>query len=214
MDKQLTIIADYREKPSGVPDLLAKKDMVLSVKKLKSGDYLINNTVLVERKTKEDFVLSLISCRLFAQCAVLKQHSDYQLLIIEGNPYTTDHEITKEAIKGALLSISVAWQIPIFFTRNKEDTANVLEMTGKQSLHDKAVILHKGYRSKKIRKRQLYFLQALPDVGSKIAIRLLKHFETIEQIVTADIETLQKVEGIGKKKARKLREFITRKYDK
>jgi Fanconi anemia group M protein len=94
----IKISADYREGQSGIPDLLIEKGVDISIDELPAGDYLINENILVERKTKDDFVLSLINNRLF----------------IEGNPYKTTYNISYQAVKGALLSISLIWQIPVF----------------------------------------------------------------------------------------------------
>ena len=72
MPNKLKITADYREKPSGIPDLLLKENIELTTENMKAGDYLINNHLLAERKTGEDFIQSLINNRLFGQCLKLK----------------------------------------------------------------------------------------------------------------------------------------------
>ncbi|MBW8051301.1 MAG: hypothetical protein FVQ77_13355 [Cytophagales bacterium] len=125
----LTIKTDYREKRSGIPDLLIQKNVDVIIIPLPIGDYIINDQIIIERKSAEDFVSSLIHKRLFEQCARLKKSKpQYQddwwcgkhniLFIIEGNPLTTNHNIKKEAIKGAILSILISWQIPVIYTKN------------------------------------------------------------------------------------------------
>lgn len=209
MDQNITILADYREKLSGIPDLLLSLGIETSVCQLRAGDYLINERILVERKTKDDFVSSLIQNRLFSQCSALKRNSYHHfLLIIEGNPYNTDHDISREAVKGALLSISLSWQIPIVYTKNAEETAQLLVMAARQYLQDKLPLLRKGYKPKRNRKRQLYFLQGLPLIGPKNANELLEHFGTIENIMKATEKELIKVHGIGKERAMKIWKFI------
>jgi len=207
-DKNITIIADYRENPSGIPEILLESGINFSVQVLNRGDYLINNQVIVERKTKEDFVLSLMQNRLFKQCANLKKTIYHQILLVEGNPYKTKHDISRQAIKGALLSISLSWQIPVVFSANASDSAQMLIMAAKQNLQEKFMFQRTGYKPKTIIKRQLYFLQGLPSVGPKIAIELLKQFDTIEKIISATEKELQKVAGIGKGKAVIIREFV------
>lgn len=212
MLNEIRITADYRESPSGIPDLLLKEDVEIILKNMKAGDYLINNHLLVERKTCEDFIQSLINNRLFGQCLKLKQNSEYQLFIVEGNPYKTKHKIKKEAIKGALLSISVAWQIPMFLTNNKEETIKLLLMCGQQILQEKITVLRKGYKPKKLKNKQLYFLQGLPEIGPLLALRLLKHFKKIENISKASVKDFRKIEGIGKTKANKIKDFFSLKF--
>lgn len=115
MFKNIGILADYREKRSGIPELLMQSEINVKVVNLVAGDYLIDEQVIVERKTNEDFIQSLLCNRLFEQCSKLKRESDFQLFIIEGDTYRTNHDISQQAVKGALLSISAAWQIPVFY---------------------------------------------------------------------------------------------------
>jgi len=53
-------------------------------------------------------------------------------------------------------------------------------------------------------------LQSLPEVGPKLANKLLCHFASVEAVVTASEEALMQVGGIGKNKASKIREVLTR----
>jgi len=55
-------------------------------------------------------------------------------------------------------------------------------------------------------------LMGLPGIGQELAERLLKHFGSIENILTAPEEELQKVEGIGSGKAKKIKEFISKRW--
>ena len=85
----VSIIADYREVPSKVPEILKKLGAKVEFSQLKTGDYIINNEIIVERKSRDDFILSIIQGRLFLQCSRLKNTSYSQVLLIEGNPYNT-----------------------------------------------------------------------------------------------------------------------------
>jgi len=55
-------------------------------------------------------------------------------------------------------------------------------------------------------------LMGLPGIGQELAERLLKHFGSIEGILSASEEELQKVEGIGSGKAKKIKEFISKRW--
>jgi Fanconi anemia group M protein len=210
MYKNIRIIIDYREKPSGIPDLLMKNGMNVEMRELKDGDYFINNQILVERKTKEDFVQSLVSNRLFNQCQRIKKTGERPLIIIEGDPYKTEHKINSQAIKGALLSISVAWQIPLLLTSDKSETAEIIIMAARQMLHEKLPVIRIGYKPKKNRSKKLYFIQGLPTVGPVLAIRLLDEFKSIEKMMNTSEDELLNIEGIGKEKAKRIINFITK----
>ncbi|WP_027471732.1 ERCC4 domain-containing protein [Saccharicrinis fermentans] len=203
-----SITVDYREVPSGIPDILKEKYCFIEMKRMKTGDYVINEQVVVERKTKDDFVVSLIEGRLFKQCYHLRKSAFIPTLIIEGNPFCTGHAITREAIRGALLSVSVAWQIPINYTSSVEDTVQMLWMIAQQNQNQQQVLYRRGYKPKTLYKRQQYFLQGLPMVGPKIAAELLQHFGTIEGILKADEKSLLAVPGMGKERIRKIKMFM------
>ena len=124
------------------------------MKQLSIGDYLLDDEIIIERKTNIDFVQSIMSGRLFDQCARIRKTHMIPLIIVEGNPFQTDHNIKPEAIKGALLAISLSWQIPIIRSSGKEDTVRFIFMAGKQQINP-PVFIHRRYKkSKKIQKQQ------------------------------------------------------------
>ncbi len=202
------LTADNREKSSGIPALLRNRFARVQMAQLAAGDYMINDEIVIERKTKEDFVQSLLDGRLFAQCARLRKTGLVPLFIVEGNPYKTAHHIAPAAIKGALLSINLSWQIPVIKSSGKEDTANIIVMAAKQELNALYFVHKSGRKPKKRQNQQHYFLQGLPGVGPTLAHKLLGHFNTIEKIIRADTATLSEIEGIGKKKAERLFRFF------
>ncbi len=208
MLQKIHITADYREKPSGIPDLLLKEGVNVELRELKCGDYVINNQVLIERKTKEDFVQCLVSNRLFAQCRRIKRNNKRPLLIIEGDPCNTQHRINTQAIKGAVLSISVSWQIPVLFTADKSESVNIMITTGKQLIKEDVTVMRPGVKPKRRRNRMLFFIQGLPEVGPVLALRLLDRFRTVERMINASQKELLRIEGIGQKKAEQIIDFI------
>jgi Fanconi anemia group M protein len=205
----LNIIADYREQASGIIDLVKERNIVVKINKIPHGDYIVNNWITVERKTAKDFLVSIISRRLFYQLTNLKEHCDCPILLIEGDPYKTDFNFKHNAIKGALLSIQTIWYIPIIFSCSKDDTRNILIMIGKQDdSNTESLSLRGGYRPRKLMSKQLYVLQGFPRVGPVIAKRLIEHFKSISQIINAPTEELIRVEGLGMTSAKEIREVL------
>jgi ERCC4-type nuclease len=70
---EITIIADNRERSSGIPQLLISRNIKTKTFQLVAGDYIINDSIVIERKTKTDFIQSIINGRLFAQCERMKK---------------------------------------------------------------------------------------------------------------------------------------------
>lgn len=205
------IEVDHRERDVGIIEVLrAKEGIVVEEKCLSIGDYLINKRIAVERKTTKDFAMSIIDGRLFSQASRLKRQVEIPLIVIEGiDLFRTGYEIDPQAIKGAIVSLSVSWQIPLIFSKNPQGTAEILIMAG---IHDvkycNDILKRMGRKPKRTQTRKLYLLQGLPGVGPRMAKRMLEYFGSIEKVFTADEQELTCVEGVGKKKAAKIREII------
>jgi len=194
--------ADHREARSGIPGLLCNNARVcVTLSALRAGDYIINHCVGVERKSADDFVQSLISNRLFEQISRLRRSFSRPLLIIEGNPYQTGHQINELSVRNAILCIMLAWQVPVLFSKNKNHTANVLEIIALQE--QKPILPVKApqvYRPRNILGKKLFLLQAIPGVGPMLAIRLLQQFKSIKAVLNASEKRLEKRKGLAAKK--------------
>ena len=67
-----SIQVDHPERESLLLELLRQsEDFDVRLARLRVGDYLINDQVLIERKTIVDFAASLVDGRLFPQAARL-----------------------------------------------------------------------------------------------------------------------------------------------
>jgi DNA excision repair protein ERCC-4 len=203
------IRVDFREKASGIIELLQVEEVTLEIGQVRYGDYIINETFTIERKTARDFLISIIDGRLFNQLSNLKKNCIHPLLLIEGNPFGTDLQFDPLAIKGALLSTQAIWYIPIVSSESIQETKNIFLMIGRQEESSSDVVpLRGGYRPKRLKSRQLYILQGLPQVGPTVAKRLLDHFGSVSKMMQASIEALMRVEGVGKDSAKKIRDVL------
>ena len=205
----MKIIVDYREEPSGIADLLMRRGIDVSVEKIACGDYIINNRITIERKTASDFVVSIFDGRLFKQASRLKTNTKIPLFLIEGNPFRTDINIDRCAVRGAILTVQTIYYLPVVYSRAKEETVQVMRhMAHLSEKNADTVPLRGGYRPRKLNSRQLYLLQGLPGIGPQIAKRLLKRFGSVSKALAASVEKLNTVEGIGPVSAKKIREVI------
>lgn len=210
----MRVIVDYREKASGIIDLLACEDVDIEIAKVAYGDYLINDAITIERKTGRDFLISLIDGRLFSQTSNLKRYCIHPVLLIEGSPFKTDLAFDERAIRGALISIQAIWYVPVLYSRSKEDSRDIMLMIGKQEEACSNVIpLRGGYRPRRLKSRQLFILQGLPKIGPRAAKRLLDHFGSVSAVMNATAESLMEVDGIGRVSAEKIREVLDSVYE-
>jgi DNA excision repair protein ERCC-4 len=208
---KVKIEVDYRERHSGILETLRSRNIVIvEEKKLSLGDYRINSHIIVERKTTKDFVISIIDGRLFSQASRLKKFAEKPIMIIEGKDlYHTGYAIDPQAIKGTITSLFTTWYIPIIFSKDINGTADFLIMTGTQNIECQAQYGKRpGRKPKRMRRLKLHILQGLPQIGPKIASRMLEHFGSIEKAITADESELAIVEGIGRKKAAMIRNVV------
>ncbi|MGH8632473.1 MAG: ERCC4 domain-containing protein, partial [Burkholderiales bacterium] len=172
----------------------------LHIGRLRCGDYLIENQVTVERKRYDDFAVSLVDGRLFAQAAALSQLSR-PLILVEG-PREREPGVHPHALKGTLLSLATAWRLPVVFSRDATESAWILEALGRQSqAHAAPQLVRGGYRPKRLQSRRSFVLQGLPGVGPVVASRLLERFGTVRGVMTAEERELAQVQGCGPKRA-------------
>ena len=217
------IIVDHRERYSGIIKEFAKRKMDVEVKQLESADFILETkdmdggivTVGIEKKTQNDFINSIIDRRIIQQLMNLKEHFTKPLLVIEGeeNIYTL-RNFHPNAIRGMLATIAIDFQVPIIYTKNFRDTASLIEVISKRLDQPKR---HVSFLPKRVlptlREQQEYVIQSIPTVGPTLARALLKKFKSVQGIVNANKEDLQKVDKIGKKKASTIIETLTKKYD-
>ncbi len=183
----------------------------VQMQRLRIGDYLVADAVVVERKTHADFATSVVDGRLFRQAAALAHGPHRPLMLIEGPTPPRMPAVHRHALKGAVISLAVMWRLPVLYARDPEESLLVLRMLSHQVRCDGECGLRRyDYKPKRFASRQLYVLQGLPGVGPALSQRMLKHLGSVERVMTADETTLAGVRGLGPKKARGIRELVTR----
>jgi len=204
----INIVVDDREcKSAVIKSLLEIENIDIEIRRLAIGDYRIENRVIVERKTLKDFAISIIDGRLFKQIIRLANSTSSGVLILEGTVSdTVEIGVTREAMQGALITVSLILGIPVLRSKDPSETAGLIVYIGRQieSMAGGGVQRH-GYRPKSKRKRQLFILQGLPGVGPERADRLLDRFGSVEAAISASSSDLQSVNGIGKSIADKIK---------
>jgi DNA excision repair protein ERCC-4 len=176
--------------------------------RLAAGDYLIDDEVLIERKTVGDFAASLVDGRLFPQAARLA-HSCYRsLLLIEGPPPASIPDVHPHALEGALVSLAAMWRLPVLHSLDPEHSLRILRFLADQAGKQQQVRRRFDRKPKRLASRRLFLLQGLPGVGPALAHRLLGRFGSVERVFTADAATLAEVRGFGLKKAARIRELV------
>jgi ERCC4-type nuclease len=206
--RQIQVVADDRELTGGVVDVLRRQEEVLlTVERLPLADYLIDGALLVERKTLPDLVASIKDGRLFVQGCRLAGSPLRTALILEGTSKDlVDSGMRREAIQGALISLTLYLGIPLLRSRDPEETAQLMLFAARQGrLVASGTPPRPGRRPRRKHRIQARVLQGLPGVGPERARRLLERFKTLEAVMQADTEELASVRGIGQTTAEAIR---------
>jgi Fanconi anemia group M protein len=213
----VTVVADQRETKSNVVRELDTSDIEVELETLDVGDYVLSDRVAVERKSVEDFVDTLTGGRsLFEQMGDLSSSYARPLLILEGEQealYSTG--VHKNAVRGALASVVVDYGVPVLFTADEDETAETLAVVARreQEERDREARVHGEKSSATLREQQEYVVSSIADVGPVTARALLKEFGSVEDVMTADEDELQRAEGVGEKTATRIREVVGSRYE-
>jgi len=211
-EDEIIVYADDRE--NRVAKELSKMDITVQTKRLEVADFLVSDRTAVERKKAEDFVDSVLDSRLFDQLNELTQF-EKPVLLVEGKDLYSHRNVHPNAIRGALATVALDYGIPIIWSEDEKETSEVLKSLAKREQEDnEREVAVRGERTPKSEKDLQKFLVAgLPGINTKIAERLLEEFNTVQKIFTVSEDELKEVEGIGEKKAERIRELLKRGYN-
>jgi ERCC4-type nuclease len=199
---------DDRERRSGVPGALANHpNLEVTIRRLKLGDYLIDKTLIVERKTLSDFALSVRDERLFPQVSrLIRSQRERPCLILEGTRKRYRRlAVPRSAFQGALITVTVVFGLPVLRSRDPEETANLILYASDQLQRTTVRPPRRcGFKTTTVRRHQLYLLQAIPEIGGFRAELLLNAFGSPAGVATASVESLRTVDGIGEIAAKRI----------
>jgi len=207
-----SVFVDPRERE--MAKLLEAKGVRVTLKSLEVGDYVISERVALERKTAQDFAASIIDPQrnLFRQIADLSRTYAKPILILEGRDLYTS-QINPSSIQGALASVAVDFGVPIIPTEDKNETASVIALlAARERKEGREPKVHGHKTARTLKEQQEYLVSAMPNVGPAVARNLLRHFGTVQRIMTASEEELRQVELVGPKIAERIRELVGGEY--
>lgn len=187
--------------------LKSKVDIVVDT--LSLGDYLILSDPprLVERMTENE----ILSKRKMKQIeGMVKDNPEMKSFILfEGSIGNIFYwrKVHPNAVYGKLLGILDGWEVPILFSRDRNETVMWLSV-----LHDRATSKRESRMDVRpsprsgasFKDQQLWLLSGIRGLGAKYAKRLLDCFGSVRNVFNASEEELSSVEGIGKKRAYKI----------
>jgi len=209
------VVADEREKASGVPEELSKLNVRVYFSQLPVADYVLNPEIAVERKSVKDLISSVYDARIFYQAAKLAASYAKPYLLVEGDSKEVERLAKNlKSYYGAISNITLAYGLRMLFTANPRETAiAITELLG----HARAKPLSRipselPPRAKSLPQQQVYMVSSMPGVGRKLAERLLLKYGTPRRIMGLTAGELSMTPGLGWKRAEKIKELLDTKY--
>jgi Fanconi anemia group M protein len=118
-------------------------------------------------------------------------------------------DVHPHAIQGAVVSLAAMWRLPVLHTAGPDDSLRIIRFLANQAGEYRQPILRRYARKpKRLASRRIFMLQGLPGVGPALAARLLNQLGSVERVVSADVETLMQIRGVGRKTAARIRELV------
>ncbi|HLD57477.1 MAG TPA: ERCC4 domain-containing protein [archaeon] len=212
---KITVFADHREN-NMVPAYIKEYGADVVLKQLKVADYICSDRVAIEKKSSSDFLQSIINQRIFKQMEEIADSFERPLLVLEGNPEMLffERKIHPNTIRGVLSSIAIDYKVPIIWTSNPKETAGMIYWIAKREQdHEKRGLqIRAKIKTETPQNHQEFLVAGLPLVSNVLSKKLLKKFKTVKKVFAASQKQLQKVEGIGEEKAKKIWEILNMGY--
>jgi DNA excision repair protein ERCC-4 len=211
------VVADEREKASGVPEELSKLNVRVYFSRLPVADYVLNPEVAVERKSVRDLVSSVYDSRLFYQAAKISAAYAKPFLLVEGDSKEVESLAKNlKSFYGAIANVTMAYGLRVLYTANPRETAMAI---AELLRHARAKPLTRmpseaPPKSKSVPQQQLYLVSSMPGIGRKLAGKLLSKYGTPRRVMSLTAGELAMTQGIGWKKAEKIKEMLDTKFTK
>ncbi|MDG6909051.1 MAG: hypothetical protein JRM74_01325 [Nitrososphaerota archaeon] len=209
------VVADEREKASGVPDELAKLNVRVYFSRLPVADYVLNPEVAVERKSVRDLVSSVYDSRIFYQAAKISAAYAKPFLLVEGDSKEVEGLARNlKSFYGAIANVTIAYGLRVLYTANPRETALAIS---ELLVHARAKPLARlpsevPRKAQSAPLQQVYLVSSLPGVGRRLAEKLLAKYGTPRRVMALTAGELAMTDGIGWKRAEKIKGVLDSKY--
>jgi len=217
--EQVSVIIDSNEEAQNqqfVENMVLHEDVEdFTIETLETGDFIIEDCVF-ERKTPSDFAGSLQKGRLREQVERLGAGDKSPYVLVEGDMSDfSDLEHTNippKSLRGMTASIIARNKIPVVFCSNAGNLADVSVRIARKSVEDVNEQHVKTDAVQEVPFITKTFMN-VEGVGLRTAKDLAKEFSSIQEAIEAEIEELQRVDGVGPKTAEKIHQALHNESD-
>ena len=211
------VVADERERASGVPEELSKLNVRVYFSRLPVADYVLNPELAIERKSVRDLVASVYDSRLFYQAARISAAYAKPFLLVEGDSKEVEGLVKNlKSFYGAIANVTLAYGLRVLYTANPKETAvAIAELLNHARARPLARMPSEiPPKAKSVPQQQLYLVSSMPGIGRKLAEKLLSKYGTPRRVMSLTAGELALTQGIGWKKAEKIKEMLDARFTK
>ncbi|XP_062382559.1 DNA repair endonuclease XPF [Sardina pilchardus] len=219
------VIVDMREFRSELPSLLHRRGLDIEPVTLEVGDYILTPELCVERKSVSDLIGSLQSGRLYTQCLSMTRYYRRAVLLIEFDPAKPFSLVARGDLRSEISSSDVTSRLALLTLHFPR-----LRLLWCPSPHATAELFHELKRGRQepdaaaaqavtaesdtvAESTDLYnpgpydMLLRMPGVSTKNCRALIKHVNSLAELVTLSQERLAEILDSANN-ARQLYEFL------
>jgi Fanconi anemia group M protein len=205
----ITILADSTEAESPVLSRLKSLGAHVRLGDLEVGTHVISGETVVLRMNATEFVESILDGRLFHRAGKMSLNFPRSIFLIEGDAYSTRAAIAREAIDGAMAFLVGVEGASVLYVRNPTATADLLFRLAKQAQKD--LTYGMAFQRAKVspgRQQALFTIESVFGIGPATAAKALTRFRSVYAFITASVDQLTEIPGIGPKKAERIHSSI------
>jgi len=175
--------------------------------------YVLSKRLVIERRTGGGFIKGIMEKTLFTSAIYMREHFANPVLIVEGRVNYQYTGFDPQAIRGALSSMMLLYEVNVVSTPDVDETVELIAMMARQEqIGIPEISLIPKRKATSVPDMQRRLIEMLPGCGMVMARDLLQHFGTIERIVGATEDEFCSLRGIGKKKAKQIVEVLQTEY--
>ncbi|MFW5704579.1 MAG: ERCC4 domain-containing protein [Nanoarchaeota archaeon] len=211
---KFNIVIDSRENQDLQKELFKRDELNVKAQSLEVGDIVISDRLAIERKSKLDFVNSIIEKKIFRQVKDLAINYKRPILILEGdeNIYSL-RNVNSNVIRAAISAISIDFRVPIIFTNSMQETADFILTFAKRENKEKTQISLADTKTSFSEFQEIEkVVSTIPRINVVTAKNLLKKFKSVKKMANAKEKDFLDVDGIGKTRAKSLKDFFEREW--
>ena len=176
--------------------------------------YILSQRLAVERRTGSSLLRGIIDKTLFTSAIYLRERFEIPVLIVEGQVNYTHASFSPQAVRGALSSMMLVYDVNVLSAPNVEETVALITMMARQEqVGIPEISLVPKRKAVDLPDMQRRVVEMLPGCGMAMARDLLQYFGSVKRIANAAEAGLRSVRGIGAKKAAEMLRVLNTEYE-